>query len=336
VDGLNRVWPVLASEYKNYKYAFAGTDGANSVLFHDNKYPYLDFFRLLGIPKENILKVDKPTQFRSVLLPQKSFMSNYFKVDKRLNINRLFADTFLTIAKNVPKDYPYTKIYLSRAKYRHPLGANTCYGERQLERIFEKNGYKIIYPDEHSLEEQVALMKNCQTLAAVDGTALHQCLFMQDRTKVICLNRVPDGVNHLQMFIEKVKNLEPVYIDASLSGDITMSRGREGAFFVGASERFRAFLKDNNFIYDDEDLKIDKEEYLDFLIASGQVINMFTPMSDLWSTWWKRWKGVLIRLSCFFVLDKDKRRFLRAKARAKEVMKRKTKEMGRLNDKDRE
>ncbi len=169
---------------------------------------YLEFLELLGIRKENIIEVVKPTQFREVILPELSCrMGVYYKKE--------YKETFDAIRDNVElKEGTYSQIYMTRLKSNGLR--RTQMGEKPIERLFRKNGFKTIAPEHLSLREQVWLMKHCGHLAAVSGTLPHNILFAHDGIKVTILNR--DVVlNPYQIQINQIRSAEVTYVDACIA-----------------------------------------------------------------------------------------------------------------------
>lgn len=74
---------------------------------HRGKHPWHDeFFKLLGMPPERVIYVDKPMQFRSITVPEESlYKKDYYTKE--------FIYPFRYICSNIqPADIK--KIYLSR------------------------------------------------------------------------------------------------------------------------------------------------------------------------------------------------------------------------------
>ena len=84
------------------------------------------FIELLGVKRQDIIILDKTTQFRNVYIASQGFCIPEYT-------SKEFAQIFDRMAANVPSpDVIYDKIYLSRTK----MGARKTYGEEQIEKIF--------------------------------------------------------------------------------------------------------------------------------------------------------------------------------------------------------
>lgn len=67
--------------------------------------------------------------------------------------------------------------------------------ERAVERIFVDAGFKVLHPERWSFEQQVALFQRAEVVAGVEGSALHNSVFMRHGARVINIGtaREPSG-----------------------------------------------------------------------------------------------------------------------------------------------
>lgn len=169
----------------------------------------LDFLKLTGIPENRFVFIMKPTRFKSVIIPEPSFVME--KGD--LYIAEEFKIPFDAV-KSTAKPSKYKKIYLSRRKFSTP-NSPLPYGEDVFEKLFKANGYKIIYPERLSLQEQINLFSGAETVATTNGTLAHNVVLMNDRQRLIILNRAVDHhINALQNSLNAIKHIECHQSDA--------------------------------------------------------------------------------------------------------------------------
>jgi capsular polysaccharide biosynthesis protein len=142
-------------------------------------------------------------------------------VEKRINYTSINSDVYEYVnAKNFipinggsldnsfPKLYDYfikkysitpsiinKKIYISRSKYRSE--EKRIDNEEILERLFEQNGFQIVYPEEiKTFKEQIELFSSCSVLAGLTGTGLTNLLFMPKNQVVIeIVTRLQIGIS---------------------------------------------------------------------------------------------------------------------------------------------
>ena len=147
LEHMNRAYAALDDKYKNMKFVLINNKSVNPV----PKYMFT-FLELLGVPHQNIVILENTTRFRNVYVPDQGFNIPIYSSKK-------FGETFRAMAQNVQdSDVIYDKIYVSRAK----LESRKTYGEEKVQQIFERNGYKVIYPETLPLEKQISLIKNCK------------------------------------------------------------------------------------------------------------------------------------------------------------------------------
>lgn len=165
---------------------------------------YNKLFMYLKIDKSRILQLDGTVKFRKVLVPELSYFPGKY-------VSKEFLTPYKKVANSVYLDKPkYEKIYLSRV---HFAKGKKELGEKQIEVIFEMNGYHILYPEELSYEEQVWYYKNCKIMATTNGTIAHNIVYADDGSKLIILNRYKEDNIH-QNAINLIKDLDVKYIDA--------------------------------------------------------------------------------------------------------------------------
>lgn len=244
VEGLARTWALLDKKYNKLKV----------VIFYETKQKLPSFVRLmlnaLGIPDENILVIYKTTKFSRVFVPIQA-------MNGHLYILPIMNKVFDKISSNMPNaNYErYDKIYLSRSR----MNDGRTFGENQVENIFRKNGYEVIYPETLPLEQQIYLAKNCKEMAGTAGTALHLAMFMKSGGRVIQIKRnstESDNIN-TQKLICDLRGLDLVWIYGTVE---TVATGHFTQFpqIIGVTQYLTDFFDDNHFLYDEKDTEPDR------------------------------------------------------------------------------
>ncbi len=288
-EGLGRVWPVLDKKYANCKYVF--------IQKPDIPFPKYarKILNLIGIPDENIIVLDKTTQFRNLIVPTQCF-------DFRTAISKRMKKMYDTIASNVtPENHDtYEKIYFSRSK----LGANRTFGEVNVQTIFENNGFKVIWPEQLTLDNQIHLAKNARVIAGVAGTALHLGVFMKPNGQIIQLKRnlIPEDCSDAQYLLAWLQNADITFIDAS----VEMKRTEHSTALpqiIGDTKYLEQFLNDAGFIWQKNDFKHynERKEYSKELVKAilAKVL--------------RRVSKPFIRIIALFGKDKQKRKEIRTR-----------------------
>lgn len=247
LEHMNRAYAALDKKYKDMKYVLINNKSVNPV----PEYMFT-FLELLGIKRENIMILEQTTRFRNVYVPDQGFNLPVYSSQK-------FGETFDKMGGGVKRNsITYDKIYVSRAK----LKSRKTYGEEKVQKIFEKNGYKIIYPETLPLTEQIALIKDCKFLAGCAGTALHLALFMKQGGTVIQIKR--NSLNKdsasTQYLLNRTKNLNSVFINASVE-TIKTDHGSDRPQIIGVNEDMIAFFKDFDFQTTSKDFEKDDKAF---------------------------------------------------------------------------
>lgn len=292
INTMDRAWPLILPKYKNCKVALICTNS--------RPREYHDLLHLLGISAKDIIIVNESTRFKSVLVPQRGFLHKEFTSPEWINL-------FKHIANNVQLSHKYEKIYVSRCKFINDNNpSNLQFGEKRIEEIFRKNGYHVIYPEQLSITEQIAYMKNCRSLAGVAGTALHLALFMPDGGQVIQIQRSKRDFPFAQSQINSAKKMDSCYIDASIEKYPT-SHSTFVPQIIGITEYFKKFLDDNGFVYDADNLEFDSDEYEKYINACKKI----PRMKFIQSRSVKIVIQKIIHIICCFIPNRDLRHKLR-------------------------
>lgn len=236
IDFICRLWGVIESPQK-YRIAYfsRAEDGEISGTFEE-------FFGLLGIPKERLLKITEITQFDSVIVPEPSMGCAFaFNTEKFNKIISIVKNNALSRASSMGFTC-YDKIYYTRLNF-----SSMDVGEEKIEETFALNGFKTIAPEQYSLVEQIYLLANAKEIATLSGTIPHNFIFASKDTKFIYLNRTPLP-NFAQFRINYMYGIQPIWIDVYNKGCLKQNLGHNLGFriWVEVSNTLILYLKDNN------------------------------------------------------------------------------------------
>lgn len=234
-----RLYYFIMNNPDNLKIAF-------SVDNKDNIPQYMqDFFRLCEIPTEKIIFVDEYTQFRHVIVPAaSSVLGKYYTKE--------FMIPFQKVRENVPAA-TVKKIYFTR---KHWDGLAQCFGEEEIEKAFELNGYEIIFPEKLSLKEQVALIKGAEIIASINGTSFHNALFAYPGLKLFILNRNAEFDS--QYIVNEAAQADWFVVQAYQNP--LPANHPHGPFMVGMTDYLKVFFRDMGL--NDFGIKFDNKKYL--------------------------------------------------------------------------
>lgn len=239
-DSTTRLYTFLENGWGGKKYAFLIDEGNEGIMIQNVER----FLELLGI-KEQMVLINQVTRCKKIIIPEQAYMANCYYSKKFL---RVFDK--VVSAVDCQKYPQYKDVYLSRTKF--PKAKKSEFGEEVFLNLFEKNGYKIIYPEKCSLDEQIAIMRNSAYAAGMIGTVTHNLLFARHEKKMIIINKT-HNFNTIQMNINQMCKGDVVYIDAYLA-KYGVSIG-EGPFLLYYSETLDKFIRDYEMIPVDEKYK---------------------------------------------------------------------------------
>lgn len=227
IEAVARLWYVLEHDQTVDQYIFVIEENGSREI----KGNYKEFFQLLGI-WDKISLVNKPTQYREIIVPELGYRWRRAYSEKYLSI-------FSTIAKNAKTDpswVPYDKIFLTRSQLKGIEKHE--FGNDMLDSFFSRNGYAVIAPEKISLSHLIYLLHNAKICATVSGSLPHNMLFAPDG---ISLQIVERNVlnNEIQADINCMKALNVTYIDANIPiYSVNLAYGPFILAYEGHLERF--------------------------------------------------------------------------------------------------
>lgn len=227
VEETSKFWVI--DENKNYKYVLLGVDNFGI------SQNCLRILNLLGIRNEDIILLNKITRFRSVLVPDSS-------IDTNQGYTKEFIQVFNRLIKKVQlNDYCIAdKVYLSRRKFSD--ADQKEFGEDKIEVLFKKAGYKIMYPEMLSVDEQIAIFQKAKRIACINGTIPLMVLFSNDELELVVLNKT--SLLHKNLLqASHARGIKPIYVDAFYEPIKHHPRYLgEGPFWIEVNENMKSFF----------------------------------------------------------------------------------------------
>jgi capsular polysaccharide biosynthesis protein len=151
---------------------------------------YLEALDYLGIPREQVVSSsDNCLVFgHEVHVPIYSFHSGMQLLDIMVDLCRELKQKALETSrvKSAPR-----KIFLSRKGY------SSLFNEEELLPFIEAQGFEVVYPQQHSLADQVAIFDKAEVVLGAVGSAMSNLMFCRPGTKVIEL-RPAANTSHRQ------------------------------------------------------------------------------------------------------------------------------------------
>ena len=203
---------------------------------------YLETLELLGIEKDRLLYIDKPTRFSKVLIPGptfgdgKAYSDEYLEIIQKIKKKVLESEVTLLPRRR-------EKIYFTRTNFRR--SKHTEVGEKRIEKLFQNNGFTVISPETLSVREQVYYFSTCKVIASLSGTIAHQLVFSDPGNQYIILNRccLP---NYAQFAINQMSHAEVTTVDVYAKA--TTIKPHYWPIWVEINNNLRRFMNRKQYI----------------------------------------------------------------------------------------
>ena len=221
LETLSRFWIFFNSSEDFKKY--------DNFIFHpflhktpspDNFSPANICFKCFGLDISKIILITEPTHFENLTVPQSFFEINH-RVRQEMGAVYKEIRNFATGLESsrvglVNRIWGWGKdeklrLFISRRKAR---GYRPMVNERAVERAFAAEGFKIFHPERWKFEQQVAIFDRTEVLAGVEGSALHNSVFMKSGGQVISIGtpRVPSGDIFNQRLCDSLSGVQADFI----------------------------------------------------------------------------------------------------------------------------
>lgn len=292
LDVLSRGYAFLGTKDKNMKYVFI-----NDQSYDKPADFFYEFFRLLGMDKKNIIILGTSAQFKNVFIPEQGFCIAAYA-------SKEYMSAIGQIKKNAARTESFEKIYVSRSA----LKSQKTFGEEKIEKIFEKNGYKIIHPETLPLAQQISLIGNCKSLAGVAGTALHLAVFMKPGGEVIQIKR--DGKKGCNSDVQHLICMAAGLDFTLISGSIEKHKTNHSTTIpqiIGITEHMRNFFNARGFKYAMSDLDFNSAAWLQYETALAN----FKNTKNVKQTFVQKAKVRFVKYLSIFVPGRLNRRYFR-------------------------
>lgn len=232
-DNLRHLWFLLDPRFASLSRLPLVFSSWNAAPLPDNFFTIL---ARLGVDRARLREIRRPVRFAKVHFPTPCFVGRN-SPGRHLRLFTPEYDRLLQkLAEGIPPRTDVDSVYFSR----NGLQPYRDYGEALVERVFQKLGYAVFRPDLLSLEDQIALLKNCRRFAGTDGSVLHNSAFLP-RGASLAIVRKADYFNSYQAALNQLRDLDVTYIDAHRSVMNPRKRPFEGPFFMYVSPHLARF-----------------------------------------------------------------------------------------------
>ena len=173
---LSRYWFFDRTQYKGIKILYHAQESIADLF---QKQFFADSFGAMGLFAEDFVCFEEPVRINKLIVPCPSFEETGF-AHRAFSIQAHKIGDILTKAAVIERSD--TPVYLSKARLRHGVGH--LVNEEEFADVLSRQGVDVVYPEQLSLAEQIALFRSRPLIAALTGSALHTSVFASRRTIV--------------------------------------------------------------------------------------------------------------------------------------------------------
>lgn len=205
VEAVTRLWYFLKNDPTIDRYVFFIEENSERSISGN----YREFLELFGV-WDKVEIINTPIQYREVIVPERGFKMGQYWSDGFKNIYNSVAKAALS---KEPNGNHSEKVFLSRSQlkaFRHKE-----FNMDMLDEFFQKNGYKVVFPEKESLTDLICILCNADIVATLSGSIQHNMLFARDNTKQIVIEKTAVTVDFV-CDINRAKDFDTIYIDANL------------------------------------------------------------------------------------------------------------------------
>ena len=205
VEAVTRLWYFLKNDPTIDRYVFFIEENSERSISGN----YREFLELFGV-WDKVEIINTPIQYREVIVPERGFKMGQYWSDGFKNIYNSVAKAALS---KEPNGNHSEKVFLSRRQlkaFRHKE-----FNMDMLDEFFQKNGYKVVFPEKESLTDLICILCNADIVATLSGSIQHNMLFARDNTKQIVIEKTAVTVDFV-CDINRAKDFDTIYIDANL------------------------------------------------------------------------------------------------------------------------
>lgn len=235
-DNLKHLWfrtsPEVDARLRRLKFVYTTTH-----IGPEMPENFKEMLRLLGLEFNKLVRIERPTQFRRVYVPEPCF--GPVKPGTPYRYTKEYAgivERLLSAAGAEPGPADRS-VYFTRTGWK----LDRAEGEKRIETVFRDLGYEIVRPETLSFVQMVRLLSRVRNFAATDGSCAHNALFLRKGARAVVIRKAAYS-NLYQAIVGQVRGLETVYVDANRSDMLADDRCPVlGPFFLYVNDRLARF-----------------------------------------------------------------------------------------------
>lgn len=159
-ESLSRYWLRDAGPF-DHIVAYPFMHNSGNILVRDF-HRYLAGLLDISIDRMEVLR--SQTVFDEIVVPEQLWAYN-------LHVNACMREIYARIRDRHTGKQSSGRIFLSRTP------STRLANPRTVEEMFASFGFRVIYPERMKIADQLSLYANCEILASLSGSGMHNCLF---------------------------------------------------------------------------------------------------------------------------------------------------------------
>ena len=233
IEGVTRLWYFMENDPTIDKYVFFVDEHEQREI----KGNYRIFLELLKI-WDKLEIITTPTTYREVIVPELGIHMRSAYTPKLLKVFDAIADHVIVD----PSWETPEKIYFSRSQFQK--GLQFEFGFDALDHFFEKNGYKVLFPEKVPLDQMIHYIRNSKVVASLSGSLPHNMLFGKQGQKIEIIERLVISDDN-QTDVNKMRELDVIYVDANIP---VYTIDFVGPFIMGYTPELQRFAEDRGYL----------------------------------------------------------------------------------------
>ena len=121
---------------------------------------------LLDIPIDRVAILTQQTRFDEIVVPEQLWTIN-------ATVNAHMRELYGRISRHHAAKKPHGRVFLSRPV----AGSKRLDNPQEVEEVFAGYGFRILYPEQIPIARQMEIYANCEILAGLSGSGMHNALF---------------------------------------------------------------------------------------------------------------------------------------------------------------
>ena len=254
-QGMTRLWYWADHPDTPYKIVFL------NIPFYGGFKAY-SILEAMGLTPDRYEIIAEPTQFNKIIVPDESM---FYWAGFHPDAKKIYDLMVSRVTPGTDK-----KIYLSRTQFSKQDGVN----EEYFEDFYKRRGFRIVYPEQLPLSEQISILTGAEEVVCTRGTLSVMIFFCKEHTRVTILERAPGfRLWSVYMFPIQMRKLDAYFVDAAMNF-LPAGYISQNTYFYGPTAYWKEYLDAQGIEYTPDEISWDlhvKPYVYDYVIKWAQT-----------------------------------------------------------------